>query len=101
MVLVQSAKGKRLLEAIKSGLKIKEVSMTERMRFNSSYVKSVQRPRLRDTFFQDLETKPMTFVFKQYGQKSIYQRSLLFIKRGVRKIFGKTGVSVIKRLLRK
>lgn len=101
LVLVQSVKGKKLLETIKSGLKIKEVSMTESIRFNSSYIKSSQRPRSRNTFFRDLETKPMAFVFKKYGQDLIYQRIFLFIKRGVRKILGKKGMTIAKKLLGK
>lgn len=101
LVLVQSAKGKRLLEAIKSGLRIKEVSMTESVRFNSSYVKSVQRPRLRDTFFQDLEIKPLDFIFKRYGRDSICKRTGLLVKRGVRKVLGKKGAATVKKLLGK
>lgn len=101
LVLVQSAKGKRLLEAIKSGLRIKEVSMTESIRFNSSYVKSVQRPRLRDTFFQDLEIKPLDFIFKRYGRDSICKRTGLLVKRGVRKLLGKSGTATVKKLLGK
>lgn len=101
LVLVQSAKGQRLLEAIKSGLRIKEVSMTESIRLNSSYVKSVQRPRLRDTFFQDLEIKPLDFIFKRYGRDSICKRTGLLVKRGVRKVLGKKGAATVKKLLGK
>lgn len=101
LVLVQSAKGKRLLKTIKFGLKIKEVSMTESSRFNPALTQSMQRSRLRSTFFHDLETKPMTFVFKKYGQDSIYRRIIIFCKRCGRKILGKRGVAAIKRLLRK
>ena len=101
LVLVQSAKGQRLLEVIKSGLRIKEVSMTESVRFNSSYVKSVQRPRLRDTFFQDLEIKPLDFIFKRYGRDSICKRTGLLVKRGVRKLLGKSGTATVKKLLGK
>lgn len=101
LVLVQSSKGRRLLAAIKSGLKIKEVSMTESIRFNSSYVKSEQRPRLRDTFFQDLEIKPLDFIFKKYGRGSVCRRTGLLIKRGVRKLLGKSGTATVKKLLGK
>lgn len=101
LVLIQSAKGQRLLAAIKSGLRIKEVSMTESIRFNSSYVKSVQRPRLRDTFFQDLEIKPLDFIFKRYGRDSICKRTGLLVKRGVRKLLGKSGTATVKKLLGK
>lgn len=101
LVLVQSAKGQELLEAIKSGLKIKEVSVTESIRFNPALTKSAQRPRCRNTFFRDLETKSMVFVFKKYGQDSGWRRIYIFFKRIGRKILGKRGLSVIKRLLRK
>lgn len=101
LVLVQSEKGQKLLEAIKSSLKIKEVSLSESIRFNPSYIKSVQRPRLRDTFFRDLEIKSLDFIFKRYGRDSICKRTGLLVKRGVRKLLGKSGTATLKKLLGK
>lgn len=101
LVLVQSEQGKKLFEAAAQTLTIQKVSLSEGIRSNPSLITSARRPKKRDSFFYELEEKPLEAVFRKYGRDTLCKRCYLFAKRCIRKLIGSKGTAAIKKLLGK
>lgn len=98
LVITRTENGQELFEIIKKELKWKEVSYEEGVKGNPSEYKSVPRPQLRDTFFNDLEKLPFEEMEKKYAadiKVSFPRKIVRKIKRTIKGILG-GGVPQIK-----
>ena len=82
LAILRTNKGKEVFDRIKTELEYEKVELNEVVKFNHSIVDSVSRPRERDTFFRDLNTKSFKFVMIKYA-KDIKQP---IVKRMIKKI---------------
>lgn len=92
LVLINTEKGQSILGLLEDELFIKEVELEHGIKGNPCLVKSVSRPKSRDSFFDDLNNKEFEYVIKKYmSQPSLLKRSVNLAKRivkyGLRKIF--------------
>lgn len=83
LVIVQSEKGKELLEKIKTKIQIKEVEINEAIKYNQSMITSVKIDTKRDKFFKNLDKMSFDKLVKKYTSKpNIIQR----VKKKIKKI---------------
>ena len=85
LVLIQTEKGKNLLLSIDEKINLKEVSYEKSIIYNPSYYKSVNKPQVRENFFEDMNKKDFTQLQTKYCNvindrkfKSIIKRSVLY-----------------------
>lgn len=82
LVLVRSREGMRMLEAISSRLVCRDVSYEDGVRGNPSEYKSVERPKERDVFFNDMDELEFGVL------QTKYVLSVPFVQRAKKKIKG-------------
>ena len=99
LVCVNSERGARLFESVKSGCRFKEIDIDEAIRFNSSMIKSVSRTRKRDSLERDLQKMDIDSLYRKYGSDGLLLRTRRLLGRFARKTLGNKGVRMVKKLL--
>ena len=85
LLVINSKKGKQLLEKNKPFLVIQQIDLTQAIQYNSSYIKSSTMPQKRNNFFVELDNNSFSKLFRtKYNQNSIFKR----IQNRIRKIIG-------------
>lgn len=84
-VLVHSEKGKSVIEHL-TNCKIKKIDVELGIKYNPSLIRSVRKPKLRDTFFYDLEKLSFEKLIKKYTYVPFYKHCYRFIRRCLGKI---------------
>lgn len=97
LVLVHSAKGKELFEAVAQQMKFKEVSPRQALRENPAMTSSAIPHRLRKLFFKNIGVLPFKKLVQRYARPSFSWRKsavkileFLKIKELVRSLFKRT-----------
>lgn len=72
-VITHSYKGQKIIDNLSDCI-IKQISLEEGVKYNPSYVRSVNRPRKRDIFFLDLEKFSEKKTIIRKISKKIYCR---------------------------
>lgn len=80
LVLIRTDKGQKAFDSVSSELKIKEVTYEEGVKANPSEYKSVDRPKQRETFFEDFNSLGIEETSKKYLKESFKHRVKLAIK---------------------
>lgn len=92
LLLVNTDKGKIMLEGCKDSIFIQECDLEHAIKGNPCMVKSVNEPELRKKFFEDFNNKDFDYVVKKYmSPPSWIERTMVFIKRGIGFIKRKTS----------
>lgn len=99
LVCVNSERGARLFESVKSGCRFKEIDIDEAIRFNSSMIKSVSRTRKRDSLERDFQKMDIDSLYRKYGSDGLLLRMRRLLGRFARKTLGNKGVRMVKKLL--
>lgn len=68
LILLRTDKGRKLFEAIRNGLKLKEVSYEAGVRSNPAEYKSCIRPPQRESFFDDMHGMSFEKLEKKYAE---------------------------------
>ena len=84
-VLAHTEKGKKIISELQN-CKIKQVNSEIGIKYNPSLIKSVNRPRLRDSFYSDLEKMDFEKLSKKYTNVPLIKRCYRFIFRFLGKI---------------
>lgn len=82
LVIVRTDKGREIFSHIKHGMKVKEVSYGDGVKFNPAEFRSPGRPPERDGFFGDMNT----LGFEGLERKYAAERSLSFLRRVKKKV---------------
>lgn len=85
-VLVHTEKGKKIISELQN-CKIKQVNSEVGIKYNPSFIKSVNRPRLRDSFYSDLEKMDFEKLVKKYTNQSFFSKSKNVLKRAIKKVY--------------
>ncbi len=86
LVVLHSDKGINVFEKIKNEITFKEVPLDNAIAYNSSMVKSVDMPKKRKTFMNDIQIGPFDKVVKKYRSVSFYGKLKTKLKTILRKI---------------
>lgn len=87
LVIVNSNKGKKLFDYIKSSCIIKEVDLDEAIKYNKSFISSAGYNKNREGFFKELDNKDFIQLVKKYvPQPSLLKRCVRKVKRVIKKI---------------
>ena len=90
LVIINSEKGKELLDKIQDEVVKEEVNFEEAIRYNPSMIKSVSKPKQREDVFNNLENESIEELLKKYMPKpSIIRKVLRKLKRIAKKIIKK------------
>lgn len=81
LIIVRTAKGRRLLEAIENNALIKETEYEKAVSYNPAEFKSVERPQKRQNFYEDLNNESFERMIKLYATEPLKER----IKDNLRK----------------
>ena len=91
LVIVRTKKGREIFDRVRSELDCVKVEYSEAIKYNLSIVDSVMRPKERDYFYRDLDTKSMSSLIKKYA-KDIKQPIAQRIKRKIERKISKKEV---------
>lgn len=80
-IVINTQKGKELLESITSTLRIHPVSYDIAVKYNSSAVNSSSRPKERDDFYKKLNSKGYEYIKKKYLQPILIEKIKSKIKK--------------------
>lgn len=84
LLLINSEKGIFLLESCKEMLEIHEGDLEYAIKHNPCIVKPVNKPKERDKFFDDFNSKEFSYVIKKYmSPPSFIEKQVIFAKRGI------------------
>lgn len=84
LLLINSEKGIFLLESFKEKLEIYEGDLEHAIKHNPCIVKPVNKPKERDKFFDDFNSKEFSYVIKKYmSPPSFIEKQVIFAKRGI------------------
>lgn len=90
LVIINSEKGKELLNKIQDEIEKEEVNFEEAIRYNPSMIKSVSKPKQREEVFNNLENESIEVLLKKYIPKStIIRKVLRKLKRIAKRIIKK------------
>lgn len=67
LALIRTEKGKKIIDAIKDSMKIKEVEYESAVKYNPSEYSSVKRPELRNSFFTDMRSMSFDDLAGKYA----------------------------------
>lgn len=84
-VLVHSEKGKKIISELEN-CRIKKINAEIGIKYNPSMIKSVTKPKLRGTFYSDLEKLPFAELVKKYTYISFFKHCYRFVRRCLGKI---------------
>ncbi|PNR93169.1 hypothetical protein [Petrotoga sp. 9PWA.NaAc.5.4] len=83
-MLINSEKGIFLLDSCKKRLEIHEGDLEHAIKNNPCIVKPVNKPKGRDKFFDDFNSKEFSYVIKKYmSPPSFIEKQVIFAKRGI------------------
>lgn len=85
-IIINTEKGKEIFKKIKSNLEYKECKLEEIISGNPSLKKSVEYPKKRNNFFNELEMCNMNYLNKKYVKKHSKTKKIL---RKIKKIIFK------------
>ena len=86
LVLVNSEKGKQLFDAVSSGMRYKEVSVDDALKFNPAAFRSARKPKNRTQFMKLVNEVPFDKAVKKCVKKSFLARCFGLAKRVIRKV---------------
>ena len=86
LILVNSAKGEKLFDAIKDGIKYKEVDINEAVKFNSAAYKTVAKPKNRDEFMEEIMENDFEKTVEKHTKVGCVAKNLRRAKRIIKKI---------------
>jgi coenzyme F420-reducing hydrogenase beta subunit len=81
LVLVNSDKGKRLIDAVSEGLNISEVDITKSLKGNKAAITDTPCHKNREKFMADIDTQTVDWLVKKYVVGNIFERIIRKIKR--------------------
>lgn len=84
LVIARTEKGQALFEGIKDKLVYKSVTYEDGVKNNSAEFQSVERPKMRDSFYKDLERKSFEEMVKKYASEkkiSLWRKVVRKVKR--------------------
>ena len=85
LILVNSQKGKVLLDKIRDRMTIREVDADEALKYNSPAYKSVLKPLNRDAFMETIKNdNDFEKTVKKYTRPNIVVRTIKFVKKIVK-----------------
>lgn len=87
LVIVRTTKGEQLYELIKKDLVWKEVDYDQSVKFNSAEYKSVVRPQLRDSFFDDMNSMAFSDLSHKYLEDPTGHKLVHKAKYYINKLF--------------
>ncbi len=77
LVIINSTKGKELLENIKNNIQMQKVDIEEALKFNPAMTKSAKENANRENFFKDIQTEEFDIVAKRYLKRPNIGLSIL------------------------
>lgn len=86
LVCVNSDKGGRLFDSVKTGCRFEEVDLDATVGFNSSFAKSAVRPKLRDSLAHDLGMMEFDSLYRKYGRDGFFRRMRRLAGRYARRL---------------
>lgn len=87
LVIINSQKGKEILEKIKDKITLQKVDFEEAIKYNQSMFKSVKKDSNREKFFEKLDEMEFDKLVKKHTYKpSIFKRGIYKIKKIVKKL---------------
>lgn len=86
LVIINSQKGKELLDFMKKNCKIKEVNFDDSVKYNTAYYKSCVIPKNRDKFFYEISEENFDTVVRKYTKQVFLKRASNKIKINIKKI---------------
>lgn len=86
LIIIRTEKGMRCFDLIKGKLVFKDVDYNEAVKYNSAEYKSVEKPKLRNTFFKDLNKIPFSKMEKKYAAPIITPIWKKLLRGAIRRI---------------
>lgn len=86
LILVHTARGETLLQAVKDRIERHEVNVTEAARYNPSMLRAAQTEEKRAAFLSDLSHLSLSAAVKKHTRLTLMQRGKRVIKRVIKKI---------------
>lgn len=82
LLIINTSKGKELINKIENEIYKEKVDFEEAIKYNQSMIKSVEKPKVREKFFEDSDNKNINELSKKYIPKpNIIKRILRKVKR--------------------
>lgn len=103
LVIVQSGKGRRLLDACRAGFRSEQVDFRAAVKCNPAYFESPARNRKRTQFYRDFDRHGIDRLYRRFGRDSFAVRAAKPAKRVVLKaarcVFGERFVRKMKNVI--
>ena len=77
LVIINNDKGRELLEKIKKQCIIKEVDLDNAIKYNQSFIKSIEQNKNRNEFFKNFDSKNIKVLIKKYTYSQGLIRKLI------------------------
>ena len=81
LVIINSVSGKQLFEEIKDQISYKEIEYEKAIANNPSLYQSVNRPKNRDTYLNNVTADNLNAITKKYTKVSIFKKVIRKIKK--------------------
>lgn len=81
LVIVQTEKGKGLVDSIKNSCCIKETDFSQAVKFNPAYFESKKHPKKRNVFFKNFERTEINELYRKFGKDSFLMKTKRFAAR--------------------
>ena len=86
LVIVNSLKGNKLFEEIKTNTIYKQVDFEKAIKYNLNMINSAKVHKNREKFFKELENTNLEFLVKKYTKKPLYKKVLGKTKKIIKKV---------------
>lgn len=86
LVICHSEDGKNLLDKISAVSNLKEVILSEAVKYNPSMLYSPKYPKKRDCFYSDLEKYSFKKIIRKYAKTPLLRKAISFLLRVIRRI---------------
>ena len=83
LVITRTNKGQQLFDSVHEFVCLKEVSYEDGVRENKSEYESYAKPKVRETFFKDMNRMPFEKLAHKYVDVPLWKRIAKFIKRKI------------------
>jgi len=100
LLIVNSSRGKEVLQSCRNGLFLEERTMSEAQKRNAQIYRASEYPVERDSFLVDIQTIPIDKIWKKYQLKDNLTIKGILCK-SIRYAIGQRGVNFIKRKLKR
>ena len=88
LVIINSAKGKKIFEEIKENIKFIETDFNEAIKYNPSMISSAKMAKNKEAFFEKLDNMKFDELVKKYSLKTnIFRLLVIKVKIIIKKIF--------------